>query len=109
MPRGDVVTVAARGGFGGKPRPAVVVQSDAFAQTASVTLCLFTSVPTEADLARVPIEPSTRNGLRAASWVMADKIITVPRETIGVKIGTLTSVEIEAVETAILLFRGLVK
>ena len=43
MIRGDVVTVAAAGDYG-KPRPAVIVQSDAFPPNhASVVICQMTS------------------------------------------------------------------
>jgi len=43
MKRGDVVTVAAAGHYG-KPRPAVIVQTDAFPEThASVVICQMTS------------------------------------------------------------------
>ena len=46
--RGDVVTVAASGDFG-KPRPAVVVQSDAFPpEHASVVVCQMTSALADA-------------------------------------------------------------
>ncbi len=40
MKRGSIVVVAARGAYTGKPRPALVVQSDLFNPThASVTIC----------------------------------------------------------------------
>jgi len=43
MRRGDVVTVAATGGYG-KPHPAVIVQTDALpAEHASVVVCQMTS------------------------------------------------------------------
>ena len=45
MTRGDVVTVALSGEFG-KPRPAVVIQSDLFAGHTTVTILLVTSTVT---------------------------------------------------------------
>jgi mRNA interferase MazF len=39
MKRGDLVTIAMAGDFG-KPRPALVVQADQFAETATVTVFL---------------------------------------------------------------------
>jgi mRNA interferase MazF len=83
MRRGDVVTVATTGDHG-KPRPAVIVQTDALpAEHASVAVCLMTFDNREAPDFRVTIEPSKRNGLRVRSLVMADKPVTIRRERIG--------------------------
>ncbi len=72
MKRGDVVIVAAAGDYG-KPRPAVIVQTDAFPEThASVVVCQMTSEIAEAPDFRVTIQPSKENGLRARSQIMAD-------------------------------------
>ncbi|HEV3076187.1 MAG TPA: type II toxin-antitoxin system PemK/MazF family toxin, partial [Thermoanaerobaculia bacterium] len=44
MRRGSIVVVAAKGPYTGKPRPALVVQSDLFNPThSSVTICPITS------------------------------------------------------------------
>src|SRR5437762_9123623 len=80
MRRGDVVTVAATGDYG-KPRPAVIVQTDALpAGHASVVVCQMTSEGDDAEDFRVAVEPSTRNGLRTRSHVMADKLVTRSEE-----------------------------
>ena len=80
MQRGDVVIVAAAGDTG-KPRPAVIVQTDAFPENhASVVICQLTSELVDAPDFRVTIEPNPENGLRFKSQVMADKPITVRRE-----------------------------
>src|SRR5919106_6417 len=85
--RGDVVTVAAAGDYG-KPRPAVIVQTDAFPEShASVVVCQLTSELVDAPDFRVTIEPTPENGLRLKSQVMADKPVTLRRERIGQKIG----------------------
>jgi mRNA interferase MazF len=89
MRRGDVVPVAAAGDYG-KPRPAVIVQSDAFpASHASVVVCQLTSDLVDAPDFRVTIEPTPVNGLRRTSQVMADKPITIRRERVGQTIGRL--------------------
>src|SRR5690606_28461624 len=77
--RGQVWTVSGGGEYAGKPRPAVIVQDDAFEATASVTICIFTTNPIEAPLFRIRIEPDERNGLRTPSSLMVDKITTVSR------------------------------
>lgn len=83
--RGDLVTVAAKGAYAGKPRPALVIQaSETLAYRDSVTLCLLTTELIDAPLFRVRLAPSQLNGLRRPSDVMADKIVTVPRELISV-------------------------
>jgi mRNA interferase MazF len=107
MRRGDVVTVAAAGDFG-KPRPAVVVQTDAFPQThASVVICQMTSELSDAPDFRVTIDPSDANGLRVRSQVMADKPVTVRRERIGRTIGRLGVQDVGRVNVAIAFVLGL--
>ena len=49
MRRGEIVTVAVQGDYG-KPRPAVVIQSDWLAETDSVLVCLLTSTVRETPL-----------------------------------------------------------
>src|SRR4029078_10500938 len=89
MRRGDLVPVAAVGDYG-KPRPAVVVQTDAFPEShASVVVCQLTSDLADAPDFRAPIEPKPENGWRQTSQVMADKPVTIRRERVGQKIGRL--------------------
>lgn len=107
MRRGDIWTVAGGKGYAGKPRPAVIVQDDSFDATASVTLCVFTTDETEAPLFRLPVEPSERNGLRAACRLMVDKITTVPRARVGAQIGRLDDEDILRLNRAVLVFLGL--
>jgi mRNA interferase MazF len=86
--RGDVVIVATRGAYTGKPRPALVVQSDLFNEThASVTVCPVTSDVIDAPLFRVSVPPGVRTGLRSASQIMVDKVVSVPQPAIGKAIG----------------------
>src|SRR6266436_9472639 len=101
MRRGDVVTVAAAGDYG-KPRSAVVVQTDAFPENhASVVVCQLTSELADAPDFRVTIEPSPETGLRARSQVMADKPVTVRRDRIGRQIGRLGAAEIARLNVAL--------
>ena len=81
MRRGDVVTVAAPGDYG-KPRPALVIQSDLFEELPSVTLCLVTSELRDAPIFRITVDPSPDNGLRRVSQVQVDKVLTVARERV---------------------------
>lgn len=107
MRRGDVVTVAAAGDYG-KPRPAVIVQTDAIpVRHASVVVCQMTSDCSEAADFRVTIEPSERNGLRLISQVMADKPVTIRRERIGRKIGQLDEKDISRLNIALAFIMGL--
>lgn len=107
MRRGDVVTVAATGDYG-KPRPAVIVQTDAFPEThASVVICQMTSELTEAPDFRITIDPTTANGLQVRSQVMADKPVTVRRERIGKTIGRLEVEDIGRLGIALAFVMGL--
>ena len=106
MKRGQVWTVSGRG-FAGKPRPAVIIQNDRFAANDSITVCVFTTDPTEAPLFRLPVEPNERNGLLSLSRLMVDKIMTIPREKVGDKIGDLDDGDLARLSRAILVFLGL--
>jgi mRNA interferase MazF len=107
MRRGDVVTVAATGDYG-KPRPAVIVQTDALpAAHASVVVCQMTSELSEAPDFRVTIEPTEKNGLRAPSQVMADKPVTIRRQRIGQRVGRLDEQDIARVNVALAFVMGL--
>jgi mRNA interferase MazF len=107
MKRGDVVTVAATGDYG-KPRPAVIVQTDALpAQHASVVVCQMTSDSSEASDFRVTIEPAETNGLRIRSQVMADKPVTIRRERIGKRLGHLDEGDVARLNVALAFVMGL--
>ena len=105
--RGDVVTVAAAGDYG-KPRPAVIVQTDAFPyEHASVVICQMTSELVDAPAFRVTVEPTSENGLRLRSQVMADKPVTVRRERIGPTIGSLGQEKMTQLNAALAFVMGL--
>jgi mRNA interferase MazF len=107
MRRGDLVTVAAAGDYG-KPRPAVIVQTDAFPENhASVVICQLTSELADAPDFRVTIEPNPENGLRLKSQVMADKPVTIRRERIGQKIGHLDNQDMARLGIALAFVLGL--
>lgn len=107
MKRGDVVVVAATGDYG-KPRPAVIVQSDAFPDThASVIVCQMTSDLSDAPDFRITIRPHQGNGLREPSQIMVDKPVAIRRERVGQLIGRLDAAEIERLDRAIAFVMGL--
>jgi mRNA interferase MazF len=107
MRRGDVVTVAATGDYG-KPRPAVIVQTDALpAAHASVVVCQMTSDCSDAADFRMTIDPTERNGLRVKSQVMADKPVTIRRERIGRQIGHLDDKDVARLNIALAFVMGL--
>ena len=107
MKRGDVVVLALPGDYG-KPRPALVVQSDLFNEThASVTVVPVTSTLVDAPLFRLTVEPSPANGLRALSQLMIDKVTTVSRDRIAQIIGRLEDDFLLRVSRALALWVGI--
>jgi mRNA interferase MazF len=97
--RGTIVVVAARGAYTGKPRPALVVQSDLFNPThSSITICPITSDCVDAPLFRLTLAPGARTGLKTVSQVMIDKVVSVPRGAIAEEIGECDPRELEGVE-----------
>ena len=107
MRRGDIHTVAGGKDYAGKPRPIVIVQDDSFDATDSITICSFTTDPTEAPLLRLRVEPNASNGLREVSRLMVDKITTVPKSRVGARIGRLTDEEMVRLNRAVLVFSGI--
>lgn len=107
MRRGDIWTVAGGKDHAGKPHPAVILQDDRFDATASLTLCAFTTEPTEAPLFRLAVTPSARNGLRDACSLMVDKITSAPKTKLGIPIGRLDDADILRLNQAMLVFLGL--
>jgi mRNA interferase MazF len=105
--RGEIYTAAARGPYTGKPRPVVILQDDRFDATASVTVCPFTTNPVEAPLLRLPIDPSEDNGLEQPSQLMVDKVTTVPRSSLGERLGKLRDEELVALNRSLIVFLGL--
>jgi mRNA interferase MazF len=109
MKRGEVWTVPGGGPYAGKPRPAVIVQEDRFDSTTSITLCVFTTDPTEAPLLRMLVEPTDRNGLKGVSRLMVDKITTVPKGRLGKKLGKLNDEDVVRLNRALTVFLGLAR
>ena len=107
MKRGDVITVAASGDYG-KPRPAVIVQTDALPkQHASLVVCQMTTQINDAPDFRVTIDPGAQNGLRARSQIMADKPVTIRRERVGSRSGRLDEKDLARLNAALAFVMGL--
>jgi mRNA interferase MazF len=104
--RGDLVTVSLQGDFG-KPRPALVVQSDLLTDLESVVLCPVTSDLRNA-VFRVTVEPNPANGLRTLSQIMVDKLSTLPRTKISEPFGRLDEERMKMVDRALLLVVGVI-
>lgn len=108
MRRGEIVLVADRSGgdYGSKPRPAVVVQSELFAETGSVTVCLLTTQQTGAPLLRVPVAPGDASGLRVPSLIAVEKLMTLRRDRIGARIGRISDEETLMLNRSLAVFLG---
>jgi len=105
MKRGDVVIAAAPGDYG-KPRPAIVLQADAFT-LASLTIAPLTSELQDTPLLRIGVEPTDANGLQRPSQIMIDKLWTVSRAKIAQRVGSLDQATMQRVNKALAAFLGL--
>jgi mRNA interferase MazF len=104
--RGDIVVISASGDYG-KPRPAVVVQSDALNAADSVLVAMFTSAITDAPLYRLTVAPALANGLNAVSQVMVDTVLAYPRAKSGPVIGRLSATEMLVLNNMLSVMIGL--
>jgi mRNA interferase MazF len=86
MRRGDFVTVALSGNYG-KPRPAIVIQSDGLTAVDSVLIATLSTHQLDAPLFRLPMSPSPKNGLREHCDILAEKLFAVPRTKVGAVFG----------------------
>jgi len=88
-------------------RDVVILQEDRFDATESVTVCGLTTAHDEAPLPRPAIESTPANGLKSPSWLMVDKITTVPRKRLGRRVGVLDAADVVRLNRAIAVFLGL--
>ena len=107
LKRGEIWTAAAGQEYGGKPRPVVILQADRFDSTDSITICGLTTTGIDSPLFRITIKATKVNNLTAESYVMVDKINTMPRRKLGYRIGRLADLEIAAIGRAAATFLGL--
>ena len=105
MKRGDLVTVALQSNYG-KPRPALVIQSDLFDEHPSAIILPVTSEIRDTPLFRITVLPSDKNCLHKLSQVMVDKPQTISREKIGETFGRLDDDAMLAVNRALAVFWG---
>ncbi len=105
MRRGDLVTVVTSGDYG-KPRPALIVQTNAYAEHPSITVLPLTSELHDMPLLRITVEPGEGTGLRLRSQVMVDKAVTIPRTKIGNRMGQLDEATLSSVGRALAVFLG---
>ena len=107
MRRGEVWTVAGGQDYAGKPRLVVIVQDNSFDATDSITICAFTTDPTDAPLFRLIVEPNERNGLRSTCRLMVDEITTVPKAKVGTRVGRLDDEDMVRLNQAMTVFLGM--
>ena len=105
MKRGTITSVVIPGAYG-KPRPALVIQSDLFAGHPSITILPITSELREAPLFRIPLLPDSSNGLLVTSQIMIDKIQTIPADRVGETIGTVDDSILLVVNRSLALWLG---
>jgi mRNA interferase MazF len=106
--RGDFVTISLQGDFG-KPRPALVIQSDQFNEHATVTVLPVTGTLFAAPLLRVTVQPDAGNGLQKPSQVMVDKVMTVKRDKVGPAFGRIEAEALVEIERCLAVFLGIAK
>jgi mRNA interferase MazF len=109
MKRGEIWTMAGGPGYASQPRLVVIIQDDGFDETASIIVCLVTSEAVEAPILRLPVKPTSDNGLHQTSQLMVDKFVTVPRGRLGQRIGQLSDDDLLRLNRSLLVFLGLAR
>ncbi len=106
--RTDLLTVAIAGDFG-KPRPALVVQSDQFSEQATVSVLLLSGTVLDAPLFRITVHPDGTNGLQKISQIMVDKVLAVKRNRLGSVVASVSEQVIMEVSRCLAVFLGIAK
>ena len=107
MRRGEIYTAAARGAYTGKPRPVLIIQDDRFDATSSVTVCPMTTHVVDAPLLRIAIPANDLTGISTASWLMVDKITTMPKENLRTRLGRISEEDLLVLGRSLVVFFGL--
>jgi mRNA interferase MazF len=106
--RGDILIVVH--GDLGRPRPAVVIQTDAIGhQTSTVLICPLTSELSDHLPLRPTLDPNPLNGIRLRSQIMIDKIFAIQRSGIRRIVGRLDSSATEQLDRALMVVLGLAR
>ncbi|MDB5585914.1 MAG: transcriptional modulator of MazE [Devosia sp.] len=100
--RGAIYTMASKGAYTGKPRPAIVLQNSSISLDSLIVVPL-TTTAVDAPLIRVPISANAATGLKQMSFAMADKLTTVPKSNLDKAIGKLDDTNMLEVERALRL------
>jgi mRNA interferase MazF len=107
LKRGDIVMLVAPGDYG-KPRPALIVQADVFNDIhSSIAVVPLTSTIIDAPLFRITLDPSRQNGLNRVSQIMVDKVLTLPRDKVGKRVGHLGNTLMIRVGRALSVWLGM--
>jgi mRNA interferase MazF len=105
--RGSVITVAAGGGMGHKPRPAIVVQSDDYSQSDTLIIVPLTGETRGEAITRPIFSPDDSNGLQQVCRMMTNRIMGVPIANVGKVVGKMSPEDLERVDAALSLILGL--
>ncbi len=104
--RGELWTLAGGGGnLTSKPRPALIITSDVFADFDFVTVLLVTTDQTEA-FTRIPVPATKQTGLTEPSMIQVDKIVTVHRRNLRQRCGYVTPTVLAKVREVVSAYLG---
>lgn len=104
--RGELWTVAGgAGNITSKPRPALILTSDIFAELDYVTILLITTDPTEG-FTRIPLPVTRQTGLEEPSMIQADKVVTVHRRHLRQRCGYVSPTVLAKVREAVSAYLG---
>jgi len=90
-------------------RPALIIQTNAANSNLRYpnTIVLTLSTMGLPVATHIPIEPDASNGLREKSWVKCEQILTISKQRLHQKWGSLSSVDLSRVEAAVKVALGM--
>lgn len=106
MKRGDIVIVRQKGEFTSKPRSAVIVQASALIENApALVVCLITGdLVVDPPFFRIPMGPTSEDGLTKKSQIMADLPIPIRQSNVSHLIVSLDDATTAKLNLALALY-----
>lgn len=109
MKRGDLIIVNL-GGNVGKPRPALIIQTNILNENNQLLTTIVLPVTSELlnmEIIRYKLEPTIANGLQSTSQIMIDKIMQIEKNKVRKVIGHITKKQLVEIEARLLSILGM--
>jgi mRNA interferase MazF len=104
--RGEIWSVLWTG-LAGKPRPALVIQSEKYLLSQTDILALITTADGVQGELRLPIMADENNGLMSDGFICLDKLMAIPIDNLGERFGKVADETMREVDARLIKILGI--